>query len=91
MAADASRWGIAREVAAAAVIVAVGIGWRLLTGSLEADATPPPQATPPAAAGAKPVAVVNGVEIAAATGRASWRHSSIAGSSSRPAGSRASP
>jgi parvulin-like peptidyl-prolyl isomerase len=65
MAADASRWGIAREVAAAAVIVAVGIGWRLLTGSLEADATPPPQATPPAAAGAKPVAVVNGVEIAA--------------------------
>ncbi|MFM7183787.1 MAG: peptidylprolyl isomerase [Planctomycetota bacterium] len=65
MALDASRWGIAREVAAAAVIVAVGIGWRLLTGSLEADATPPQQAAAAPAAGTKPVAIVNGVEITA--------------------------
>ena len=52
----------AREIGAAVAIVAVGIGWRLLTGGLEADATPPQ----PAAAqdpGAKPVAIVNGVEI----------------------------
>jgi len=59
---DASRWGMIREVAAAAAIVAVGIGWRLMTGSLEADATPP-SAAAPVAAGAKPVAIVNGVEI----------------------------
>ena len=59
---DATRWGMAREVGAAAVIVAVGLGWRLITGSLEADATPPPAA---AAAGTKPVAIVNGVEITA--------------------------
>lgn len=59
---DASRWVVAREVAAAAVIVAVGIGWRLMTGSLEADATPP-QASAPANPGPKPVAIVNGVEI----------------------------
>jgi len=65
MAADASRWGVAREVAAAAVIVAVGVGWRLLTGSLEADATPPQQAAAPVAAGAKPAATVNGAEITA--------------------------
>ena len=65
MAADASRWGVAREVAAAVVIVAVGVGWRLLTGPLEADATPPQQAAAPAAAGSKPVAIVNGVEITA--------------------------
>ena len=62
MAVDASKWGVARELAAAAVIVAVGIGWRVMTGSLEADATPPP-AVPAAASGAKPVALVNGVEI----------------------------
>jgi parvulin-like peptidyl-prolyl isomerase len=61
---DAARWGVAREVAAAAVIVAVGIGWRVLTGSLEADATPP-AASAPATAGTKPVAIVNGVEITA--------------------------
>lgn len=57
---NASRWGVVREVAAAVAIVAVGIGWRLMTGSLEADATPPSAA---AAAGAKPIAIVNGVEI----------------------------
>ena len=61
---DVSRWGVAREVAAAAVIVGVGIGWRLMTGSLEADATPP-QASAPAHSGAKPVAIVNGIEISA--------------------------
>jgi parvulin-like peptidyl-prolyl isomerase len=65
MALDASRWGVAREVAAAAAIVAVGVGWRVLTGSLEADATPPRQPAAPVAAGAKPVAIVNGVEITA--------------------------
>ncbi len=65
MAADASRWGVAREVAAAAVIVAVGVGWRLLTGSLAADATPPQQAAAPAGAGAKPAALVNGAEVMA--------------------------
>lgn len=59
---DASKWGVARELAAAAVIVGVGIGWRVLTGSLEADATPPP-APVAANAGSKPVAIVNGVEI----------------------------
>jgi parvulin-like peptidyl-prolyl isomerase len=59
---DASRWGVVREVAAAVAIVAVGIGWRLMTGSLEADATPP-SAAAPLAAGAKPVAIVNGVDI----------------------------
>jgi parvulin-like peptidyl-prolyl isomerase len=64
MAVDASKWGVARELAAATVIVAVGIGWRVMTGSLEADATPPP-AAPAAASGAKPVAIVNGVEITA--------------------------
>jgi len=64
MAVDASKWGVARELAAAAVIVAVGIGWRLMTGSLEADATPPPTAAAPAS-GVKPVAIVNGVEITA--------------------------
>jgi parvulin-like peptidyl-prolyl isomerase len=64
MAVDASKWGMARELGAAAVIVAVGIGWRMMTGSLEADATPPPSA-PVAATGAKPVALVNGVEITA--------------------------
>jgi len=61
---DAFRWGVVREGAAAAVIVAVGIGWRLMTGSLEADATPPSTAAP-LATGAKPVAIVNGVEIIA--------------------------
>jgi len=61
---DASRWVVAREVAAAAVIVGVGIGWRVMTGSLEADATPP-QAAAPAHPGGKPVAIVNGVEITA--------------------------
>ena len=64
MAVDASKWGVVRELAAATVIVAVGIGWRVMTGSLEADATPPP-AAPAAASGAKPVAIVNGVEITA--------------------------
>ena len=59
---DASKWGVARELAAAAVIVGVGVGWRVLTGSLEAEATPP-QAPVAAAAGSKPVAIVNGVEI----------------------------
>jgi len=64
MAQDASRWGFAREVAAAAAIVALGVGWRLMTGSLEADATPPPQAAAQATApGAKPVAIVDGTEI----------------------------
>ena len=33
--------GYVREIGAAAAIVAVGVGWRLLTGSLEAEATPP--------------------------------------------------
>jgi parvulin-like peptidyl-prolyl isomerase len=61
---DASSWVVAREVAAAAVIVGVGIGWRVMTGSLEADATPP-QAAAPAHPGGKPVAIVNGVEITA--------------------------
>jgi parvulin-like peptidyl-prolyl isomerase len=66
MASDASRWGFAREVAAAALIVAVGVGWRLMTGSLEADATPPqPTASPAVPPGAKPVAIVNGTEITA--------------------------
>ena len=59
---DASRWVVAREVAAAAVIVGVGVGWRLMTGSLEADATPP-QVSAPANPGLKPVAIVNGVDI----------------------------
>ena len=59
---DASKWGVVREVAAAVAIVTVGIGWRLMTGSLEADATPP-SAAAPAGAHAKPVAIVNGVEI----------------------------
>ncbi|MFM7205956.1 MAG: peptidylprolyl isomerase [Planctomycetaceae bacterium] len=62
MGVDATRWGWVREVAAAAVIVAVGIGWRALTGTLEADAKPP-QAVEPPPPGAKPVAIVNGVEI----------------------------
>lgn len=66
MASDASRWGFAREIAAAAVIVAVGVGWRVITGPLQADATPPqPAATPAVAPGAKPVAIVNGTEITA--------------------------
>jgi parvulin-like peptidyl-prolyl isomerase len=59
---DASKWGVARELAAAAVIVGVGVGWRVMTGSLEAEATPP-QAPVAATAGSKPVAIVNGVEI----------------------------
>ena len=59
---DASSWVVAREVAAAAVIVGVGVGWRLMTGSLEADATPP-QVSAPANPGLKPVAIVNGVDI----------------------------
>jgi len=52
-----------RDLAAAAMIVGVGIGWRLMTGPLQADANPP---SPPAAAAAsKPVALVDGVEITA--------------------------
>jgi parvulin-like peptidyl-prolyl isomerase len=53
--------GWVREVGAAALIVAVGLAWRVLVGSLEADAKPP-QAAPPAAA-AKPAALVDGAEI----------------------------
>jgi parvulin-like peptidyl-prolyl isomerase len=55
-------WGSAREIGAAVMIVAVGLSWRLMTGSLEADATPAAQTAPPSS-GAKPVAIVNGVEI----------------------------
>ncbi|MFM8733619.1 MAG: peptidylprolyl isomerase [Pirellulales bacterium] len=51
----------AREIGAAAAIVAVGVGWRLVTGGPEADATPPAAAV--LAPDAKPVAIVNGVEI----------------------------
>jgi len=53
--------GWVREVGAAVLIVAVGLAWRLLTGSLEADATPPKQPNP--APGAKPAAVVDGTEV----------------------------
>ena len=57
-------WEHAREIGAAGAIVAVGIGWRLLTGSLEADATPPlPAGAGVQQPGTKPVAIVNGVEI----------------------------
>ena len=57
-------WEYAREIGAAGAIVAVGIGWRLLTGSLEADATPPlPAGAGVQHPGTKPVAIVNGVEI----------------------------
>ena len=57
--------GYVREIGAAAAIVAVGVGWRLLTGSLEAEATPPraAAAAPAVTPGSKPVAIVNGVEI----------------------------
>jgi len=52
-----------REIGAAAAIVGVGLGWRLLTGGTAADATPPRTATPVPQASAKPVAMVNGTEI----------------------------
>ena len=55
-------WSSAREIGAAAAIVAVGLSWRLMTGSLEAEATPAGQPASSVAA-AKPVAFVNGVEI----------------------------
>ena len=55
-------WSSAREIGAAAAIVAVGLSWRLMTGSLEAEATPAGQPASSSAA-AKPVAFVNGVEI----------------------------
>ena len=55
-------WSAAREIGAAVAIVAVGLAWRLMTGSLEAEATPAGQPALPAA-GSKPVAIVNGSEI----------------------------
>ena len=60
-------WRYAREMAAAVAIVAACLGWRLTTGSREADAKPPERiaATAPAAPGAKPLALVNGAEITA--------------------------
>ncbi len=61
---NSTGWGYAREIGAAVAIVAVGLGWRLLTGSLEADATPPqPAAAAGQRPGEKPVAIVNGTEI----------------------------
>jgi parvulin-like peptidyl-prolyl isomerase len=61
--------GSLREVGGLVIIVAASLAWRLLTGSVEADAAPKhaPRAAPPAAAAqppeAKLMAVVNGAEI----------------------------
>jgi len=55
--------GYVREIVAAAMIVAFATVWRSWTGGPAADATPP-QADA-AAAGSRPVALVNGAEITA--------------------------
>ncbi|MFN9271402.1 MAG: peptidylprolyl isomerase [Planctomycetia bacterium] len=59
--------GSLREVGGLVIIVVASLAWRLLTGSVEADAAPKngPRAEPPAAAApeAKLMAVVNGAEI----------------------------
>jgi len=67
---ETTGWKYAREGIIALAIVAACVAWRLMAGGPQADAGPPP-ARPQAAAakpagppaGAKPVAIVNGVEI----------------------------
>lgn len=56
--------GFVREIVAAAMIVAFAAVWRSWTGGPAADATPP-QPADAAAAGSRPVALVNGAEITA--------------------------
>jgi len=60
-------WRYAREIGAAVAIVAACLGWRLATGDRSADAKPPERkaAAGPAAPVVKPLALVNGAEIAA--------------------------
>jgi parvulin-like peptidyl-prolyl isomerase len=57
----------AREVILAVVVVGCCVAWRFLAGGREADAVPPAPARPgqPATGVAKPMALVNGVEITA--------------------------
>ncbi len=66
----ATGWSYAREGIIALAIVAACVAWRMMAGGTQADAVPPaakpqppvakPNGPPP---GAKPVAIVNGVEI----------------------------
>ncbi|MFM7183176.1 MAG: peptidylprolyl isomerase [Planctomycetota bacterium] len=64
MESGSNRWAWVRDVAAAALIVGVGVGWRLMTGSLQADATTPTSGAPEQTT-TKPVAIVDGAEITA--------------------------
>jgi parvulin-like peptidyl-prolyl isomerase len=62
--ATGDRQGYFREIAAATLVVAFALVWRIWSGGPAADATPPEAAAPrPTPAAPKPLALVNGTEI----------------------------